>query len=537
MPDEQKEDLTREERRQKIFDEIMDSGESKVRILPSLGGLLQRLGDDIFYQTVFAQKEGQYTPLVVTSWGNVFTVYWKKGKKEEQEKETDKTPTPESKKDESKPYQCIYFDGFEYRFRNKISFDACHRINTINNDGIKDLTEPGHLKYSKEDIYNPITQEIQAYYFHDNAYEYDIAFSSVIQSYIYQTIGGVFYLVLQGGPGSGKSVLLNLLAYLCLNGKRAGRTSIPASVRLIDLFGVTLCQDEIDKISKDDKEILVGVFNDGFNVTGSYTIADKEARDRYDQVVSFNTFCPKYFACNDLREFDDTMIDRCYILNSVKAGKPLKNIYQAKSSDFQRFQDVRNKTFSYCMQHWIELFEDIESVKETLMSTGVYGRDVDKYSIILGIIKHFKGGEYAGKVWTYIKDKIQTGSVEEQDVYEQVVLDLVVSVYGGQYSKTIEIVNKDLYTALLKRVGMNANEKGAPSNRTLRMILDHLGVLTKKSEVKYTETGSKKYVINTEKLRKILDRCNYITLSGRIPKPGMSRVEPKPITGDVNIDI
>jgi len=476
----------------KFLDDIMDSGESKVKVLPTLSGILQKEGDEIFYQTVFAQKAGMFTPIVMTSRNGVLLVH----------------TVFADEKGTKIVSQSIEYEGFEYEFRNIVKFDSKLKINTIDNDGIKNFRK--NIVNEKDDIYSPIVNEIKSYFYHDNPFEYDIAATAVIQSYIYQVIGRVFYYVLQGKPGTGKSVMLNLLSYLSMNGRFGGKTSIPVGVRMIDIYGITLCQDEIDKLSDDDKKTLVGVFNNGYNTGGSYNFVNTGQKNIQEQIISLDTFCPKNFAANDLQGFADSMLDRCYIVVATKTKAPLKDIYQLRIEDLHRFQDIRNNTFCYCIIHWISLFQDIDYVKNELMKQGIFGRDVDKPSIILGIIKHFKGEEYAKKVWAYMKEKLPTEEIEEHNRPDEIVLEAIVSMYEkDKYVETLEVQAKWLYAKLSINLIKCSNQ--APTH-----ILKNLGVISEKSERKWVG-GCRVFIITTEKLRRVLERNNYKLLSVKIP--------------------
>lgn len=502
-----------EEKQEKKFslDDVMDTGESKVKILPSLSGLLQKMGDDIFYQTVFAEKDGEFTPLVLSSWSRM-PIPVKTGFIEDDGKIID-------------TYNYIEYEGFNYRFKNKVYFNSSEGINTINNAGIRGYASPGYLPL-KEDVYKDILLQIKSYHFHPSTFEYDVLFASVIQSYIYQTIGRVFYLVLQSTrPGTGKTVLLTLLSYLCMNGRLGGKSSVPGSIRLIDNFGITLCQDDVDKTSDEEKSMIIGSFNSGFNRGMPYTVADKNDQRKS---ISYNIFCPKYFSCNNLDGFDDTMVDRCYTLEAVKAGVRTKDIYQAKDEEFKQFQDIRNQTFVYCTIHWVELVQDINDVKEELQKKGLFGREVDKYSIILGIIKHFKGEEYAIKVWNYMKGKlpVEHEDIETHSLMDSTLLEAVVSRYkDGKYEPILEIPAKWLHEKMCTKLGKPTEGRNSISNQEPYHILHGLQIITEKRE-KTTKNNLTVYLINTEKLRQTLIRLDYKTIASKIPPRPTEPSEP-----------
>ena len=489
-----------EEEQSKNFklDDVMDNGESKVKVLPALSGILQQGEDNIFYQTVFTQKDGKYTPIVITSWGGIVPVI--------------------RHADPIDPYQCIHYLDFIYRFRHDVSFDPNMEINTIDNEGIKLLSGTKRLELTGKEIYNPIIKELKSYYYHPSSFEYDIVASNVIQSYIYQTLGRVFYLVLQGRKGSGKSVLLQLLSYLSMNGKYGGRSSLANNVRKIGFHGITLCQDEFEKMSKDEISVVVGVFNSGFNRGGSYEFVNTAEKKLEKQSVSIKTFGPKNMTANELDSFPDSFIDRCYILQSFKSGIRTKDIYQVIDEDFKRFQTIRNNTLAYCMIHWIQIRQDIEYVKEQLMNSGLFGREVDKYSIILGIIKHFKGEEYSKTVWDYIKKKLppEHEETEKHNLMDEIILDAIVSRYDKEYIPMIEVPNAYLHELLCKKLGKPIEGRGSVSDQKPYHILHSLDIISEKRE-KISKSGRAIYLVYTEKLRQALIRNNYIILSRKIP--------------------
>lgn len=518
-------ELERQEKFHDYLNDIMDTpeGKEKFKVLKSLSGIITNDDKEIFYQTVFAKKQGRCTPVVLTSNGSLHPVKNRANiliKRSmnlltEEYKDENGDPIYKKLKDvpEEERYQFFEYNNVTYKFIQSVFWEDSHNIQTIDNNAIHDVIKK---KECTKQIFKELRNIIKEYFFHICPYEYDVLGTAAVISYIAYVLGNVFYLCFLGGMGTGKSTTLSLLSFLQFNGRFSGKGTVPSSVRLIHFHGISLNQDEFEKMNKEEKTMIVNVFNTGFNSYGVYTLTNMGIKDVRRQAISMKTFGMKSFTCNSLTGFDPSFIDRLYVILSIKTNKKLKNIYRLSAVDLKRFQDLRNKLFVYCLFHWREIRDDIDELRNKLEEENVFGSETDKNSIILGIIKHFLGDIYAGMVKRYIQQKAPVLQLEHIKTMEYIVLDTIVSKCMNEKTLFVDVVNKELYTNLLSQLGMSADNKYAPSDQKPRKILDSLGLTGRKENLGKMHGGNRVYHINTDELINVLESNNYTDLLAKI---------------------
>ncbi|MCX6665125.1 MAG: hypothetical protein NT038_03555 [Euryarchaeota archaeon] len=501
------------------LDKIMDTNEDwqKFKIIPALSGIIKVDGEETFYHTVFAQKQGHYTPIVLTSQGRLYSVCnnasilvsSSQDPNDTKYKDEEGNPIYNEVKDVplEERYQYFKIGAVTYKYIQPIFWNDDHSIHMVDNTAIHDVINK--KEYTKQ-IFNDNKKIIQDYFYHPNEYEYDVLCTADIISYIKDVLGNVFYLCLYGGPSTGKSVVICLLSFLQYHGYFTGKGTIPSSCRLLHFYGISLNQDEFEKMRQDEKTVLVNIFNNGFNSYGRYTLSNMGVKDITKQALGLKTFGMKSFTCNDLGGFDTSFIDRLYTILSVKTNKKLKNIYRLSSDELKRFQDMRDKLFVYCLFHWKQIQDDIETTRDTLEAKDIFGRETDKNSIILGIIKHFMGEDYAKKVQAYIAVKAPVSQLEHVKTMEYVLLDTIIKKCdANKPAAFIDVSNEELYQKLLKELDCQEGDQYAPTNTKPRKILDSLGLTSRKENLGMEHGGKRTYHINTLELINTLKSNNY----------------------------
>jgi hypothetical protein len=492
------------ERSKQLLDLVRDTPEDveKHQVLYHTGNILNCKGERVYSQVVYAKKKGRYTPVVVTSKCEVLpivdnvTVLVKSG--------TDNKDIPNSER-----YHYFDYRGTRYQFTHRLGFNPVHNINHLSNSILDDVIN--NRQYTKEDLYFNIIKTIKQYFYTAQVYEYDILAGAVVLSYLFCALGRVFYLVFIGAPGAGKTTGLVLLSFLQYNGKFGGKGTVAANVRLIHAFNIALCQDEFDKMRKDEKNLLVGVFNSGFNIYGSYTITNTNIRDILQQVVSFRTFGCKSFTANDLTGFDPSFLDRCYILTSLKSRRSTSDINQLEKEELLQLQQLRDQIFIYTLFNWETIRDTLNNLKKGLEQDGRFGRESDKNSIILGIIQHFKGKPYMLQVKKFLEDKAPVAQLDRVQSMEMVILKTIANECTGLTDPNgfVDIENETLYKALLDAFDYLPSDRYAPSNQKPRKILDNLGLTSKKENLGWVHSGRRVYHINVKQFILLLQEQGY----------------------------
>jgi len=511
---------------------IMDTADDgSYKLLDSLSGVLNINGEELLYHVIFVKKKRMYSPVAVLSNGEIIEVI---NRASEAMSEVDGKGKPRYDKPSKVPpdlrYHYFKYKNMFYKFSHRLLWTDDHSINTVSNQTISYVINE---KMFTKDLFNDFIDKRKEYYWYPDVMEYDIFAAIDVISYMYHTLGRVIYCTFMGAPGTGKSVGITVSSYLQHNAWIGGRTSVPSAVRLIHLFGISLCQDEFEKMNKDARVDFVGVMNTGFNNIGRYTITNMGNKDITKQVVSFRSFCPKCFTCNSLHGFDISFLDRCYVSHSIKQQAHTRDIYQLSAEETVQFQALRDKMFVYVLFNWKELVNTINEIKLELEGENVFGRAADKNSILLGIIKHFKGEEYMIQVKEFIANKPAPWAIEHIHSMEEMILETIVDYWAGE-GTWVKVPNTVLHNHLLIKMNMNANDKYAPSNQKPRKILKDLGLLRKKENIEHTNTGGKQYVISIDELHLILKKNDYTKILEKlVAKKPIRPLEPiRPISSE-----
>ena len=499
-----------------ILNELMDTPEDKAKfkILRSLDGKIYNSGSNTMYSVVFTVKRGIYNPVVVFDNGYITVVENRVAEliaqilayAVDETKPKPLYPDIKSIPDYEK-YQFFRYNGVIYKFTMPVFWNDGLEISSISDNVVRDVID-GRIYTTA--IYNDVLKEITDYFFHPSKYEYDVMCAFSFMTYIYQMMGKVLYLTFFGGPGTGKTWGIELLSYLMKNGYTTGKGTIPSTVRKIEYQQIALAQDEFEKMNKEERRTFIGVMNAGFNPNKRYDITNMAVKDLTKQSVGFRTFCPKVFTCNSLYGFELSFLDRLYVIHSIKANVPVKDIMDVDTFDIDRFQNLRNKMFMYVLKNWKNIIRDINTVKKELQKDGSYGRKADILSIILGIIQHFKGEKYSNNVMEYINSKAQVDVIEHTQTMEEIILTTLVKDYVKWKKPIIDISNTDLHMMLCTKLGFtNPRDKYAPSNQKPRAILHTLGLIPKKENCGYTRTGGRKFHIHLDDIKFVLKRDGY----------------------------
>jgi hypothetical protein len=434
-------------------------------------------------------------------------------RKEDPSKSAPKTPKylkPADIPDEERYY---YFErnNITYRFSQKLDFSGkIEGVNTVNNDVVRLY----HVQKEEvtSDIFDRFIGKFNDYYFNPSEYENVVLGSFAVHTYLFKLLGRVFYIAFVGLETTGKSVALKTLALLCKNGHFGGKGTIPYSVRLIAFCGVTLLQDEFEKMQKEDKVTFIGVMNTGFNEGGTYGFVNTNKKNVADQLETLATFGPKAFTANDLYGFDTSFLSRTYPVVSIKSGKHLKNIDSLSSAERKEFQDLRNQMFIYTLRHSKEMVTSIEKYKNLLESENKYGRETDKNSIILGIVAHFKGDDYALKVKEYIEKKAPLEALEKQVSKQEAIVECVCKVFLDQEITVVKYMNTSLWRDANLLLDCNVHQEDGKKEaepiirlKEIRTILTNLGLISENSDLNHTH-GKLSYILRLRPLIGFLER-------------------------------
>ncbi len=455
--------------------DLLEEQENKVKDIRISG----KLHDGIHYWTAFFNYHGEYIPIVLTENNQKIQVM----------------------KNELNEF---YFDyqGKTYKFEEELFFKSSYRINLIDNGVFKKLKK----NINQKELYERILNKITEYYDHSSLKEYDLLIPFVIISYIQWGLGKTYYLILQGKEDTGKSTLQILMSLLQMNGYFCGKSSIAVGVRLKHYFGISNNQDEFEKMNQEEKKNFMGVVNTGFNINGTYNFVNTNKKNIRDQIQILNTFGTNSFSVNSLNlrwDFDPSFLSRCYPLITTRKNRTTKDIYNLSEDERQDFQDLRNEIFAYCLLNYSIIEKDIKNFEDLLEKSGTFGRKTDLYSIILGILKHFKNN--IEEEQKEIVNKENLNLIEDSDSIESTIFNYISGLFTSP-NERISVLNKDIRDFV--NLQLELPEDKRIHSRTIGATLRKYNLTNREEKIKRTNKGYE-YFISIEEFADQMLRFGY----------------------------
>ena len=136
----------------------------------------------------------------------------------------------------------------------------------------------------------------------------------ILMTYIYIIFQVIPYLWLNGEKGTGKSTIMKLMNKLCFNSLYGSNFNSANIYRQIDNDGSTIILDEFEKMYGDEKQEIIKLLNQGFNIDAIVT----RCEGPNNKVVKHRAFSPKIMG--GITNIDDVLFERCikYTTERVK---------------------------------------------------------------------------------------------------------------------------------------------------------------------------------------------------------------------------
>jgi len=193
---------------------------------------------------------------------------------------------PEQKKH---PLYFIMIDGKSHYFMKKPPkkwLFAFPDRNTIE-EWVKGKKQSKKLK----DLWNLTQVYFKTFLDFPHPHEFSIATLFIIQSWLTELISVVFYLMVKGEFGGGKSVSCETVIPICRHGYETGNLSPPFVARTIESQKITLYVDELDSVAGKKDSDLYSIFRQGYRKGGSYSRINPDSLEP----ESFQIFGPKLY--------------------------------------------------------------------------------------------------------------------------------------------------------------------------------------------------------------------------------------------------
>jgi hypothetical protein len=162
--------------------------------------------------------------------------------------------------------------------------------------------------------------------------------------------------------------------------------------------------------------------------------------------------------------------------------------------------------------------EDVSEVKKILEKKEIFARKLDTYSIILGIIKHFKGNYYK-KIKKYLEEKeaLKKGGVDTiEDALIRYICDEFIEKRKEEY---IEIENRVLRADIMDRLGLTEESEYKPSASGIGRKLIKLNLVRKNEDIiRKGKVGNTVYRIYKKVFFDVLNRAYPDLLKEHFPE-------------------
>lgn len=507
------------------LDKLQREEETKNKIARISG----KLHDGTFYWTIPVSHNDKYYFVVLTENRNKLLVK-NRGLELQQDKlkriknaVSDKEKKEIENEEIPQEEEYLYFDyeGYRYKFPEELFWKDSFEISAPS----KEVLSLIENKINKKELWSKLFNNLKKYFDHSEEDRYSLLLPFPIMSYLQWGICSTYYEIIQGAEDTGKSTLQIWNSLVEMYGYFCGKSSLPFAVRLLHFFGIALNQDEFEKMHKDEKRTAMGVFNSGLSVSGTYNFVNTNKKRIEDQMVSLRTFGTKSFSMNTEvldRDFDKSFISRCDIVIGSRKNRETQDIRKLEEAQVKEFQDLRNELFVYCLTNFKAIEKDIQEVKETLESEGIFGRRTDVNSLILGIIKHFKGDYTAEK--KHLEGEQGLIKIETSGSTKDVILFSYLSNLFSLQSQTIEVTNKDIANHINETLGLPDGKKINP--RTIGALLRRSGLVVQDSQARRTEYGYK-YEISLSKFKEMAKRFNHKEAIDTITQLEQINLKPK----------
>jgi hypothetical protein len=206
------------------------------------------------------------------------------------------------------------------------------------------------------DIFTVIRRYIERFIFLKKEESYSLLALWVMGTYLYRLFRYFPYIHLNAEKGSGKTMLMEILAPVCFNGQISVNSTEAVIFRDIQNNSPTLFLDELEKMSKEEREKFAGimaVLKTGFSKNGLVKRCDGKNKDK---IRAFSTYAPKMFA--GIKELDDVLSDRTI---KIKMYRKLNNELFERYTECTEILDtqktIRDMLYSFGLKYSAKIEE------------------------------------------------------------------------------------------------------------------------------------------------------------------------------------
>ncbi|RMF94487.1 MAG: hypothetical protein D6734_07620, partial [Candidatus Schekmanbacteria bacterium] len=325
---------------------------------------------------------------------------------------------------------------------------------------------------------------------------YDVLVLFVLQSWLAELFNTVFYVVIAGQWGGGKTTLGELTINLCKHGYSVGNPSVALIGRILDRQKITLFIDELDSIQQKSGEDsdLYSIIRQGYRKGVRYSRINKVTMEPED----FAVFGPKIFSVHT--DVEPALATRSVPITTSETSDenvPLINIIKKEYG-----RPLFNKLFVWYLENGIILAEKIKNsdsefelsveseVKElrklirkkvkVMEHKSLFGRNAElAYNMI--IISELVGINMSEKIEKIFDIKKQIEEERLEVGYAALLRDYLKKLYDEKKKDEryicsdglLKVSNKEMYEGFNKY--LKASERAGVSPSTFQGYLREFG--------------------------------------------------------------
>lgn len=253
---------------------------------------------------------------------------------------------------------------------------------------------------SSSSVHKGIVEYLKTYIFFQNPENYDMLAVWVMGTYLYRAFRYFPYLHLNAEKGSGKTLLMELIAPIAFNGVLMAQPPASTVLKLIDQDAASLFMDEAEGLEEGKSRAgqLKAILKTGFARSGVY----------HNGSEMFRTYCPKCFAGINL--LDDVLADRTIVVRILrKTDKDEIRQYRETPLVIKGQAGLRNKLYHFGLRFGPAIAMDYDS-ETTLYDTlpHLSNRAYDIWVPLFKIVNSFDEGNYKHQVFQSLDHLSQT---------------------------------------------------------------------------------------------------------------------------------
>ena len=317
-------------------------------------------------------------------------------------------------------------------------------------------------------VFAAIREYIHRHIYFTEPETYDLVAVWIMGTYIFRAFRYYPYLHLNAEKGSGKTLLMELMAPVSFNGMLLAQPAASTVIKLIDQNSATLFIDEAEGLSSGNHQIL----KTGFARSGIFYAGEK----------MYRTYSPKCFA--GINAIDDVLADRAITIKMMrKTGAECIELYRENSEMRKLQQEIRDSLYLFGLRFGPAIAREYESgASDAGMLAHLSNRAYDIWAPLYRIVTSFSEGVSRAQAFTSLdklsrldvnRRRMRDSEENETGVLIQGLTDVLKHMQPLQVDEGIRYYDPDvLYRTMIEEEKIPHRIKRKGFSRLIKRILD-----------------------------------------------------------------